>query len=65
MPLSFCLLQEEVVLSMDGHQGLTGSDRDTADAIHALEVLSLEGSGHGRGLLRPGLSSGLNIGQPY
>lgn len=57
--------QEEVVLSMDGHQGLTGSDRDTADAIHALEVLSLEGSGHGRGLLRPGLSSGLNIGQPY
>lgn len=30
------------------------ADRDAADALqHQLDVLSLEGSGRGRGLLRP------------
>lgn len=48
------------MLAIDGNAGLAasaaalaGADRDTADAIHHLEVLSLEGSGRGRALLRP------------
>ena len=46
------------MLAIEGHTGLAagaalGADRDTADAIHQLEVLSLEGSGRGRALLRP------------
>lgn len=51
--------QEEVVLAMEGHTGLAtgaglGGERDsTADAIHQLEVLNLEGSGRGRAMLRP------------
>jgi hypothetical protein len=55
--------QEEVVLAIDGHTGLasgaglSGAERDATDAIHAMEVLSLEGSGRGRALLRPPLST--------
>ncbi|PRW55937.1 DAZ-associated 1 [Chlorella sorokiniana] len=51
--------QEEVVLAMEGHAGLAGgaalgAERDsTAEAIHQLEVLNLEGSGRGRAMLRP------------
>lgn len=51
-----------MVLALEGHAGLAGAalaaatDRDAAaaaDALHQLEVLSLEGSGRGRGLLPP------------
>ena len=63
------LLQEEVVLSMDGGMGLTSgaslggaSDRDTAEALHAMEVLSLEGSGRGRAMLRQPLSAAVTMG---
>lgn len=52
--------QEEMMLAIDSHtQGLAAAsaalsaERETAEAIHQLEVLSLEGSGRGRGLLRP------------
>ncbi len=47
------------MLAMEGHTGLgggaaLGAERDsTAEAIHQLEVLSLEGSGRGRAMLRP------------
>ena len=50
--------QEEMLLAVDS-AGLAAStalavDREAADALqHQLDVLSLEGSGRGRGLLRP------------
>ena len=63
------MLQEEVVLSMDGSMGLASgaslagvTDRETADALHAMEVLSLEGSGRGRALLRQPLSAAATMG---
>ncbi len=75
-PVCVCVplaaLQEEVVLAIDGHTGLAsgpalgGADQDTADAIHAMEVLSLEGSGRGRALLRPMLANaGVGVAPPY
>ncbi|PSC71652.1 Dual specificity kinase shkE isoform B [Micractinium conductrix] len=52
--------QEEVVLALDSGLAASaalaaGADRETAEALHAMEVLSLEGSGRGRALLRPNL----------
>ena len=61
--------QEEVVLALDSGLAASaalaaGADRETAEALHAMEVLSLEGSGRGRALLRPNLSTAGMV-QPY
>lgn len=63
--------QEEVVLAFEAHTGLAASaaqaNRETAEAIHAMEVLSLEGSGRGRAMLRQHLpqSAAVGMGQHY
>lgn len=42
------------------------AEREAADAMHAIEVLSLEGSGRGRALLRPHLSAAaVGLTQPF
>ncbi|KAL4442951.1 hypothetical protein ABPG77_008442 [Micractinium sp. CCAP 211/92] len=65
--------QEEMLLAIGGDAGLAASaalaasaDREAAEAIQAMEALSLEGSGRGRGLLRPHLSSAaVGLAQPF
>lgn len=65
--------QEEMLLALGADAGLaTGAalaasaDREAAEAIHAMEVLSLEGSGRGRALLRPHLSAAaVGLAQPF